>query len=316
MDAFGDDDRLLAYVENARGHVHGIAGELEPEIEAHERMLAAVERAHGPDTEPVAVALSGLAIAAYRQGDYARTANLASKALEIIERELGPGHPRVASVALTVSGALMSVGRYAEATNMAERARDVALEVYGNEHPTYITIVMNLGTIASYEGRYDVAEMHLRQALAGWVELRGEGDPSVATTRANLGIALHHLDRLEEAREQLYLARQIWTDKFGPEHPRTVFARVALADVAVDEGHAAQAADDLEVCLRVQSETETDPSDIGMTQFALARALWAMDADRDRALELAKAALDSAQDVPGHGLQAQRIQRWLALVRP
>ena len=63
----------------------------------HKRVLATLEKAHGPEHPAVALALNNLAVLYAKQGRYAEAEQLQKRSLAIFEKALGPNHPDVAT---------------------------------------------------------------------------------------------------------------------------------------------------------------------------------------------------------------------------
>jgi tetratricopeptide (TPR) repeat protein len=306
--AAGGEDDLVSYVDNARGHVHGAAGETEQEVAAFRRHLEATQRVHGLRSSPVATAQNNLAAALYRTGEYDEAASLGEQALEFARRELGPRHPSVVIYALTVSSCRADQGRLEEAIRLGREALDIARDVLGENHPNTLTVMNGLATILVYDGQYNRAiELH-RKVLATWEGAGAPDSVKLAVSRGNLGLALWHAGELEEANDLLVRSLTELEANLGPTHPFTASARVWIADLRIDLGDAAEVIEGLEAA--VVSESDGEASTRAAAQFALARALWETGGDRDRSLALAGDAHTATKATPDR-MQAERIGDWL-----
>jgi tetratricopeptide (TPR) repeat protein len=307
--AAGEDPRLAAYVENARSHVLGVAGDHTAESEAARRALAAIEASDGPDSEHMAVVSNTLAVSLYRRGEHEEAATHAERALRIVEDLLGPRHPRWSSFALTLAGIRISQARHAEAASLLDRAHAVAKDSLGPSHSNTLTIASGLAMARAYEGDHeDAARLH-REVLEARLASEGPQAMGVATSRINLGIALHRIGRLEESEQQLDDARAVLTETLPPDHPRVSYVRAVLADVRVDLGQAEAVAPELQSLLEAG---QGDPSDVAIVRFALARARWELQPGSPEALDLARQAREAYAATPGFTTAVERIDHWLS----
>jgi eukaryotic-like serine/threonine-protein kinase len=313
-DAAGNDDRITAFVENARGRVYGAQGQSREAIAANRRMLEALERVHGPDAEATAVALNNLAVALFGHGEHDEGAMHAERGLGILERELGPWHPRVANTALTLSGIRMRQARYEEASAFAERGALIIERAYGRQHPHYALMLNALATNEGSRSNYEAAAERHRELLALRLETKGPDDLGVASSRTNLGLTLYRLRALASARDELEEARRIFRLSLGEDHPKSAYVETVLGFVAVDEGHAAAAIEPLERALAIL--TEGEDSDRAMAEFALARALAKSGGDLERARALAERARQVWASVPAYDQHTAEVEAWLHEAQP
>jgi hypothetical protein len=81
--------------------------------------------------------------------------------------------------------------------------------------------------------------------------------------------------------------------------------------VALDEGQPAAAVPLLERAVRLRSNQPSFLGRLEDSQLALATALWESDADRRRAVELARAARQGYAAVPSFATKVKEADEWL-----
>ena len=134
----------------------------------------------------------------------------------------------------------------------------------------------------------------------------------VAQSLFELGHALERAGRLDEARTEYDRALSLWERTRGKDHPDVAFALTSLGQIDLLQGRANEAVERLERALKLRGGRGLDPQLLAQTQFALARALHALD-DRPRARELAAKARDAFKSgkPPAPGSAAE-VERWLS----
>jgi tetratricopeptide (TPR) repeat protein len=104
---------------------------------------------------------------------------------------------------------------------------------------------------------------------------------------------LNSLGRHREARQSFERARIIWERELGSEDPNLGYALSGIGISYLAEGDSSSALVPLERALKIREASEKDPTKLGETRFALARALWESNRDRARARTLAEEARTS-----------------------
>ncbi len=138
--------------------------------------------------------------------------------------------------------------------------------------------------------------------------------PKVAQSLFELGDALERGGKLDDARGEYDRALSLWERTRGRDHPDVAFALTSLGRIDLAQGRTHEAVARLERALKLRGGRGLDPQLLAETQFALARALHAVD-DRARARELAAKAREAfATGTPPAPKRATEVQRWLAEV--
>jgi tetratricopeptide (TPR) repeat protein len=117
-----------------------------------------------------------------------------------------------------------------------------------------------------------------------------------------------HAEALEAYRE----AARVVEKSLGAEHPQLAFALVGVGQSLLDLGRPAEALEPLERAYALRQRGEVRPRELGITAFFLARAVLAAGGGRERALGLARRALE-LYDQAGAGWADERakIAAWL-----
>ncbi len=255
-----------------------------------ERSIAIREKLLGPDHPALAVSLSHLGVVMRLLGKHADAERYHLRTLSIRERALGPDHPRVADALNNLGVVMRELGRYREAEQYHQRALAIRERVLGSDHPEVAMSLNNLGITARMQGRYDDARLLQTRALAIRERALGVDHPKVALTLDHLGeteLAAGHAATALRDHERA-LAIQDRAQSIDPPERALSLRGIAAAQLAL--GHALEARQPAEAALRLVEGQVVAPADVAASQFVLARVLWALDADRARAVALAKAA--------------------------
>jgi tetratricopeptide (TPR) repeat protein len=191
----------------------------------------------------------------------------------------------------------------------ARKAIEIEERLTG-ETPDLVRAVTNLGNVLEDAGRHDEALATDRKALALAGRLFGPAHSFSALVSSNLGEVLNSLGRHAEARASFQSALAIW-QRAGADSLFIAYALAGLGKASLGEHRPEAAIDPLERALAVREEKHAAPELVGETRFALARALWSRDADRPRAVALARAA--RAERVAG-AADVTEIDAWLRAV--
>lgn len=249
-----------------------------------------------------------VARASGRAGD---ALGLYHEALALTERLHGPRDVRAAGI-LTSLGILMAVqGEHASAEGYFERALEIHREQQGPNHPQVATALMNLGNVQYSQHRFDEALANYERSLAIKQRVHGPDDPAVATSLVNLAAVRRERDEPAVALEMYQRAARIFEAVYGPEAAQLGYALHGLGRTRLDLGQPELAREALERAVKIRLEDASDPTNLAESREALAEALWFEQDERDRALELARAARDAYADAGG-GERHHRVQDWIA----
>jgi eukaryotic-like serine/threonine-protein kinase len=140
-----------------------------------------------------------------------------------------------------------------------------------------------LGFLHKRRGDLDLAARHYGEERALLEVALGPDHP-------DLGHALHSLGRVEAARgdnaaaRRLYEATlQLWRSAYGDDHMLVAFPLLSLGELDLVEGRPDAAVSSLRAALSLWLAHPGDPRKLAQTRFALARALWHREEDRDEA---------------------------------
>ncbi len=328
----GSDDELEIELSQRRARMLRAAGDDAGAREQLERVLAVLERTHGPEDARVAEAAVELADLLASAGELVRAAALLQRALQIDEYAFGFDHPRTAMVLARLGAVAMRRGDVAAALDDLERAVGSAELAHGRDAPELVRPLLDAGIALAQLGRADdgarmlerahaIAAQHadahdleldVAIALAHAAQLRGEpatalehvhageaeltqlrsGDVRSAALDVVAAAALADLERLDEA---VVRAQAAIARQDGGGHPRpAVLARAlsVLAQVQQRRGQPAAAIAALERALACCDGAAVDGIERARVRFELARLLEPDPVTRPRAQQLAREALD------------------------
>jgi serine/threonine-protein kinase len=212
----------------------------------------------------------------------------------------------VAISLVNIAITMMSLGRYEEARQRSERAMILAEK---RSDPLKLAAAcISLGAALSELGRHEEAQRQQKRALALRQKALGPEHALVAESLRFRGIELAHLRKFREARTELDRALIIHEKALGKDHPDLTYPLVAMGDLLLDQGKAAQALPFLERAQKLTPEGNIRAE----VRFSLARALWAAKRlERPRAVTLATEARDYWQHL-GHAPRLERTSQWLS----
>jgi len=229
--ASGNVEAEVAILEAAQNFLN-VRGRLS---EARAWLEAAVARSGDAPPRTGAVARIHCAAFAYRQGDYARSKELAEEAL-VVFRELGDVGEIGRSVG-TLGNVAVSEGDLDRATELYEES--AALSRADGNDSRLAVLLANLGAIAGQRGDQEGSARYASEAVA-LQRAAGELD-TLSVSLHNLGRAQLALGDVDAARssltESLALAREVG-------YPEVIaYDLSGLAELAVTDGHLEQAAE-------------------------------------------------------------------------
>jgi serine/threonine-protein kinase len=313
-------ERALALMEKAHGPEHPTVATLadnlgmllflhlgrnEEGLRRYEQAMAVREKLLGAEHPSVAKSLENVGEALTVLGRHEEAQAKLERALAIRSKALGPEHRDTASTFASLGDTLFLRGRYAEALARFEQARPLYQKVLGPEHSLVAILDNNQGSLLVEMGRYEEARVMLERSLALRKKLRGPEHVSLAFPLDSLGQLLVRRGRYEEARAKLEQALALREKALGPEHRLLGQTLLVLGELHLAKSQPAQARPLLEKALsRLQGNTRED------ARFALARALWASETERPRALALATQAHMYYQRL-AHGPRLDELSRWL-----
>jgi tetratricopeptide (TPR) repeat protein len=137
---------------------------------------------------------------AWDSGDYARTAELAKKAVDLREAVMGAKNPEMIDVdALRLLGAAQTeLGRLDDAEKTLTRCLEAIEATYGTMHPQAARALERLGWLRASQGKIEEAIDRLRRSLRLIADAEGEC-PETARIMDTLATALAYNNDYEEA---------------------------------------------------------------------------------------------------------------------
>jgi tetratricopeptide (TPR) repeat protein len=134
----------------------------------------------------------------------------------------------------------------------------------------------------------------------------------VATTVCNLGEVERRRGRLRRAAAHYRRALSVWADTVERDHLLVGYGLTGLGQCLLELGEPVEATRALERAVAVLGAQPVDPVQRAEADFALARALAALERDRPRSLELARRARDGyASAGPRGRRQLAEVEAWL-----
>ncbi|HUH01464.1 MAG TPA: tetratricopeptide repeat protein, partial [Kofleriaceae bacterium] len=275
--------------------------------EALIREAAAVfERLYGEAHPTIAVGLMNLGGIELQRNEPAKAVVLLERALATLERFHGPDHPNVLGALNNLATTLTSLERYAEARTHLERGLARADEG-GQRGELYGALLYNLGQNAHYSNDLPSAERWYQRAIDFHAESHGADHPRTAGARYALGSVLLAAARPREAAAALAAALPVHEQHPGHGGWDLAYTRADLGRAHTDLGDHRRALPLLEAALPPLAETG-DTLQVGLTTFALARALWATG-QRRRALGHAAATAAMWTD-PQFAAELAKLTTW------
>jgi tetratricopeptide (TPR) repeat protein/predicted Ser/Thr protein kinase len=283
-----------------------------------------------------------------RRYDEARA--LAEEILAATTETLGPEHPDVADVIAMLARIDQIEGHDAEAEAQYRRALEIRERALGLDHPVRGESLLQLASVLKPD-RYDEAEAHLREAVALFSRKLGPVHARIGTSQVNLAQTLVAMGKTEEGLRTLEEGTQMLAAAVGPDHMINAIPSQILAHMLRKMGRLDEAIEAQRKAYRILDEHEhpvaIDSASLladmlhargdlaealplaergwegrkaesahasSMHAFTLAKVLWDLGTDRERALELARHADSATPRTPGTPLSehAQEIADWLA----
>ncbi len=281
-----DDGVLMAEILNSRAAILGYEGRYDEALDLQERAYGAVILAEGAESLGAAYAENQLADALFSVGSYAEALEHYRVAASLRERYLGPNHPRLAPTLTSLGSTLSNLGRNDEALSVLNRALDINEAVYGPGHPNLAVTLNNIAYAQEGLGRLPEALETHERALAVIRATWGVDHPQTAYAHLNRVSIYRKLEQWDLGLEEARAAERILREAFGSDHPLYAYAANAEGVILLLMGRSRQALEPLETAVRIREGVTTDPLVLAQSRFSLAKALWAVGADRRRARRL------------------------------
>ncbi|MFT5351382.1 MAG: TonB family protein [Gammaproteobacteria bacterium] len=168
---------------------------------------------------------------AYSQGDYARAAELAQKAVDLVKKELGPEHEKTAIMEINLAHALVVIRKTAEAEPIINSARKVIEKLHGADHISLVTVHEDLAKIYASKKELEKSRLELSKAIAIIAKTRGADDPEIASFLIQQGTLDLALNKIDIAQQDYEKALAILEKKYGKNSISTASTISLLGDV-------------------------------------------------------------------------------------
>ena len=207
------------------------AGKYSEAIPLAQRLLADMERAHGPDHRDVAASLNNLALLYGSQGRDAEAEPLLKRSIALVERLHGAGSSEAAHQLNNLAALYQRQQRYAEAEPLFKRSLAIRERTLGPGHPDVAQSLNNLATHYEKQERHGDSEPLFRRALAIYEKAGGPEHPAVATVLNNLGQVAKVGDRYAQAEPLIKRSLAIREKVLGTDHPDVARSLNNLAEL-------------------------------------------------------------------------------------
>jgi tetratricopeptide (TPR) repeat protein len=307
----GADHPLTLQSRHNLADVLRTSGRLEESARLFQEVLIAREKVLGSDHQRVLSSKEQLAKIDYARGRYREALRVFQEVLEARSRAMGTQSAKVAESHITIGATHSAMGDSAAAIAEYGRALDILGAIEGPDHPMIALTRNNLANALLADKRYQEAVDELREVLRINTAKLGPEHPRVAMNLCNLGEAEAELQGdcrvgLPRWRTCLELREKILDAK----HPDLAYPLESIGRCELERGRPARAQLFLQRALTLRTQSKVDPLLTAGTRFALAQAQW-KSGGRNRARELARAALAAFGDHNQGASEAQEIARWL-----
>lgn len=155
-------------VDALRARVYRLAvgGEDEQAIPLARELVAATERAYGPDHLEMAASLDALGDRLQKTLQFDEAERVYRRGLEIRERELGPDDARIAASLFALGSTLGRQERHADAAREYRRALSILGKNLGPHHPDLVPVLVRLRSEYVCLGKNDEARIFYDRELA------------------------------------------------------------------------------------------------------------------------------------------------------
>jgi len=300
----------LAITYGRLGDRERALGLLERNVEETGRRYGVNHPDYGRQTNSVATELSAMG----RTRDATQTRR---RAVDILTKTVGRTHSDTLAARASLATDMGQQGDSSKALVLLQELVVDAEAELGRDDPRTIGHIAELGLALSMLERYDEAIKHLRDAATRGEARLGTEHAEVLGVLSNLAATSMFAGHHEEAVEifEKVIAR---TEKvLGREHPQLVPALLGASRSKHELGDTDGAIAMLERARTIVAERADRPDRKARVDFDLAQLLWERPADRERAVELARAAhqqfaLAGGQGLASGVLAAQEVTTWLS----
>ena len=157
----------------------------------------------------------------YQDGNYPKSLEFLTKALEIREKALGKDHPDTATSYNNIGIVYKNMGDYPKALEFFTKALNINEKVLGKDHPATALSYNNIGSVYSDMGDYPKALEFYTKALNIKEKVLGKDHPDTALSYNNIGSVYSDMGDYPKALEFYTKALNIREKVLGKDHPDT-----------------------------------------------------------------------------------------------
>jgi tetratricopeptide (TPR) repeat protein len=309
----GGDPELQTALFKTRGVIFAERGDYEAAFENTKRAVDLYRDNVNADSLLVAHLYNNLGVIRSRQGRRREGLRWMRESTDRKRELLGPDHP-IVGAALVNLGAIATDNLELDTSRrtLAEARRIYDLSLAPDD-PHIGTLLVNEGALAEAEGRYEDADRKLSRAMEILDKALPADHPSVAQVIYGLGMTKLQLGQHSEAVQRLEAALALREKLWGEGDLDVAVVLAPLARAVHGTGDRVRAVELVARSEAIIERRHDDPFGVADAQFQLARALWEIDIDRDRAVGLAREALRSMEAMEDAPLRRMReLSEWLA----
>ncbi|WP_107831297.1 CHAT domain-containing protein [Campylobacter concisus] len=190
----------------------------------------------------------------YQDGNYPKSLEFLTKALEIREKALGKDHPDTATSYNNIGIVYKNMGDYPKALEFYTKALDIYEKVLGKDHPSTALSYNNIGSVYSDIGDYPKALEFYTKALNIREKVLGKEHPDTAITYGGIGYVYSGMGDYPKALEFYTKALNIREKVLGKEHPDTATSYSNIGSVYSDMGDYPKALEFYTKCLSIREK--------------------------------------------------------------
>ena len=238
---FADQPIIEASIRDTLGTTYSHLGEPAQAIRQHERAVALLRKAQGPDHRNTLMAMNNLAMDYQDAGRLADAIALFEETLKRLKHTLGPDHLDTVLVMGNLAMAYQDAGRLAEAIHLQEETLKRRKAKLGPDDPAlwprWVTSHRHTVRPAGWPRR----STSTRRRSSGDKPSLGPDHPQTLRARMNLARAYQDAGRLAEAVAITEETVKRQRAALGPDHPDTLQSLQGLARLYLDMGQAPRA---------------------------------------------------------------------------
>lgn len=227
----------------------GVLGEA---IRVYERSISLFEKALGPKSSELAMALGNLGVNLEEARDYSRARQVMERALDILQQNFGPEHFDVGWMLGNLGSLHMNLGDREAARSLLRRAIQVVNKSAGSEHDFALTALTLLAKLDEEEGKNSEALGIYEHVLSILEKNLGPRHLRVAERLELIAGVNARAGNYVDARAKYERAIAIREAVEGPDHANVARAWRSLAVLLVSTGSPVEAQPMLDRAIGIQ----------------------------------------------------------------